>query len=64
MESENQTGLLAGIKFAVLTISDRCYKREYSDESGKVIVNLISNLHGEIVETEILPDEQKMIEEN
>jgi molybdopterin adenylyltransferase len=63
MEHENQTGLLAGIKFAVLTISDRCYKGEYTDKSGKAIVSLINNQHGGIVETAILPDEQKMIEE-
>lgn len=50
-------------KAAVLTISDRCSRGEYSDESGKLIIDIIKGINGEVADYEIVSDDQKIIEE-
>lgn len=50
-------------KVAILTISDRCSRGEYKDESGKVLMDIIKDNAGQIVQYDIVPDEQLLIEE-
>jgi len=52
------------IKIAVITISDRAYKGEYEDKSGKKIIELLkdSGLDLEIT-YDLVPDEKSMIKE-
>lgn len=50
-------------KCAVLTISDRCSRNEYTDKSGIVAIELINSIGGEIIEYEIVPDEIDIIKE-
>ena len=47
----------------VLTISDKCSKREREDKSGKIVQELAKGLPGEVVKYEIIPDEPEMIKE-
>jgi len=49
-------------KAAVLTISDRCWKKERVDLSGKVIIGLIKGIDGEVIKYDIVPDETDLIE--
>lgn len=49
---------------AVITLSDKGFKGERIDESGPAIVAMLKEAGYEIVETIILPDEQKQIERN
>lgn len=51
------------LKVAVLTVSDRCSRGECRDESGKVIIDIINKSVGRVVQYDIIPDEQAMIEE-
>lgn len=51
------------LKAAVLTVSDRCFRGQYKDESGKVIIDIINENVGRVVQYDIVPDEQAMIEE-
>lgn len=48
-------------KVAVLTISDRCWREEREDLSGKVIINLIKGIDGEVIRYDIVPDETDLI---
>ncbi len=48
---------------AVLTVSDRCFRGQYQDESGKVIMDIINENTACVVQYDIVPDEQVMIEE-
>lgn len=50
-----------GYKAAVLTISDRCSRREREDVSGKVIADMLRSLALEIARYEIVPDEPEII---
>jgi molybdenum cofactor synthesis domain-containing protein len=50
-------------KVAVLTISDRCYKKEREDESGKIIIEMLKNYPFKIVRYDIVADEPDMIKE-
>ncbi|MCK5581414.1 MAG: MogA/MoaB family molybdenum cofactor biosynthesis protein [Candidatus Omnitrophica bacterium] len=50
-------------KFSVLTISDRCSKGECEDTSGKVIIDMMNNLDGEVACYEIVPDEPDLIKD-
>jgi len=50
-------------KVAVLTISDSCSKGQSKDESGKVIIEMIKGINGEIIRYEIIPDEIGLIKE-
>ncbi|MFH1692454.1 MAG: MogA/MoaB family molybdenum cofactor biosynthesis protein [Candidatus Omnitrophota bacterium] len=51
------------IKVAVLTISDRCFKGECEDKSGKTIADMVNKGVGRVVQYDIVPDEQAMIED-
>ena len=51
------------IKTAVLTISDRASRGEYSDKSGEVIKSMVKDLPAEIVRYEIIPDEPELIKQ-
>jgi len=51
------------IKFAVLTISDRCSKGERKDESGKVIIKIIKTINSRLVAYDIVPDEKELIKQ-
>lgn len=50
-------------KVAVLTISDRCWRKEREDLSGKVIIDLIKDIDGEVIKYDIVPDEIDLIKE-
>lgn len=50
-------------KCAVLTISDSCSKQENKDKSGKLIIEIIKGIDGEIVKYGIVPDEKDLIKE-
>jgi len=50
-------------KAAVLTISDRCWREEREDLSGKVIIDLIKGIGGEVIKYDIVPDEIDLIKE-
>ncbi len=50
-------------RIAVLTISDRCSRNEREEQSGKVIIELIKGINGEIVQYDIVPDEIDLIRE-
>lgn len=54
----------AKLTAAVITLSDKGFKGEREDESGPAIVTILKEAGYEIVETIILPDEQKEIERN
>jgi len=49
------------IKFAVLTISDRCSRGERIDASGPALVDAIQSAGWSIVYTAIIPDEYELI---
>lgn len=49
---------------AVVTLSDKGYAGERVDESGKILADELKNVGYEIVETVILPDDEKMISDN
>ena len=50
-------------KVAVLTISDRCSRGEREDLSGKVIIDLIKGINGEVIKYDLAPDEIDLIKE-
>ncbi len=50
-------------KVAVLTISDRCWRKEREDLSGKVIIDLVKGIDGEVIKYDIVPDEIDLIKE-
>jgi molybdenum cofactor biosynthesis protein MoaC len=52
---------LEGLKCAVITLSDSCYRGEAEDKSGKVAQDLIKEFGGEVVYYKVLPDEKDML---
>lgn len=52
----------APLTAAVLTLSDKGSKGEREDKSGPVIVKMLEEAGYEIIESNILPDEQKLLE--
>ena len=55
---------LSGLKCAVITLSDTCYRGEAEDRSGKVAIDIIEDeFGGEVVHYKVLPDEKEMIAE-
>lgn len=46
---------------AVLTVSDRCSRKEREDLSGKIIIDLIKGIDGQIIKYDIVPDELDLI---
>lgn len=51
------------IKVAVLTMSDKGSRGEREDKSGQLIRDMVKDIEGEVMVHEIIPDEQKIIEE-
>lgn len=51
------------IKVAVLTMSDKGSRGEREDQSGKLICEMVKDIAGNVVAHEVIPDEQKLIEE-
>jgi len=54
--------MLEGIRFAILTISDKGYKGEREDKSGPLLRNIIIENQGEVRIMKIIPDERELIE--
>jgi molybdopterin adenylyltransferase len=52
------------IRLGILVASDKGYKGERTDESGKLIMEIFSRLGYEIVESIIVPDEREIISRN
>lgn len=50
------------IRTAVLTVSDRCYRGEREDISGKIIADKIQATGWLLVQTGIVPDESNLIQ--
>ena len=50
--------MLEGIRFAVLTISDRSSRGEREDLSGPALCNILREKGSAVVETGIVPDER------
>lgn len=50
------------IKTAVLTISDRCYRGERTDEGGPLVAGMLEEAGFHVIYTAIVPDEQAQIE--
>ncbi|SHH47379.1 MogA/MoaB family molybdenum cofactor biosynthesis protein [Thermosipho atlanticus] len=50
------------MKYFVLTLSDKGFKGEREDISGKVIQELMNKINGKLVGYKILPDDEKLIE--
>jgi molybdopterin adenylyltransferase len=50
------------IKTAVLTISDRCYRGERTDEGGPLVAAMLEETGFHVIYTAIVPDEQPQIE--
>ncbi len=48
-------------RVAVLTVSDKCSRGQREDESGKVIIDLIKGINGQIIKYDIVPDELDLI---
>ena len=53
--------MLEGVKFAVVTISDKGSKGEREDKSGPLLQEIITKNGGEIVLLKIIPDEKRII---
>ncbi|MBI5193112.1 MAG: MogA/MoaB family molybdenum cofactor biosynthesis protein [Nitrospirae bacterium] len=51
------------IKVAVLTMSDKGSRGEREDESGRLICEMVKEISGDVITHEVIPDEQKIIEE-
>jgi len=52
---------LSGEKAAVIVLSDRAYKKEYDDKSGKVAIDILKSLNTEVVHYEVIPDDKDML---
>lgn len=63
MHSERNPKQDKKFRCAVLTMSDRCSRKEYEDESGKTIIELIKGIGGEVVEYDVVPDEIDLVKE-
>ena len=50
------------MRAAIITSSDSGYAKEREDKSGPVIVKMLEEAGYEIIESNILPDEQKLLE--
>jgi molybdenum cofactor synthesis domain-containing protein len=48
---------MSGIHAVVLTVSDACSRGEREDASGRILVQLLTDLGADIVETRILSDD-------
>jgi cyclic pyranopterin phosphate synthase len=53
---------LEGIKVAVITVSDRASKGVYEDKSGKLAIEKLKELKGDVVYYKVVPDEKEEIQ--
>jgi cyclic pyranopterin phosphate synthase len=53
---------LEGIKVAVITVSDRASKGIYEDKSGKLAIEKLKDLKGNVVYYKVVPDEKEEIQ--
>ena len=53
--------MLDGIRFAILTISDRSSRGERDDASGPLLASIVRDNRGKVVKAAILPDERGVI---
>jgi molybdopterin adenylyltransferase len=49
--------MMSGIRAVVITVSDACSRGEREDESGRALVQLLTDLGAQIVESKILADD-------
>jgi molybdenum cofactor synthesis domain-containing protein len=49
------------LNIGILTISDKGWSRQRSDESGETIRNILSQIDSQVINYEIVPDETAMI---
>jgi molybdopterin adenylyltransferase len=54
---------VAKARYAVLTMSDKGSKGEREDRSGRVIMDVVAELGGEVAAYEVIPDERERIQE-
>jgi len=52
------------IKVGILTASDKGHAGERADESGKVIMSMIEQIEGQVVDYIVVPDERDIIASN
>lgn len=52
------------LSFALITVSDRGYRRERADENRLIVEDYIRSLGGELVRYDLVPDEFEMIRES
>lgn len=60
-EANEHTKSIAGVRCAVLTVSDRCFNGTATDISGGLIARYLTDGGAEVVRTELLPDEADQI---
>jgi molybdenum cofactor synthesis domain-containing protein len=48
-------------KVGIITVSDRCFKKEREDKSGKTIKDILLNNDYEVIKYIIVPDEEGLI---
>lgn len=53
--------MLDGIRFAILTISDRSSRGERDDASGPLLAAIVRDNRGKVVKAAVLPDERAVI---
>ena len=63
MRNERNSKVSEKFKCAVLTMSDRCSRKEYEDESGKIVAELMKGIGGEVVQYDVVPDEIDLVKE-
>ncbi len=54
--------MLEDLKFAILTISDKGYKKEREDKSGPTLKEIVIKNNGKVTILKIIPDDKKLIE--
>lgn len=52
------------MRVAILTVSDKGSRGEREDKSGEAIREIVTEMGGEVVEREVIPDEQDQIAES
>jgi cyclic pyranopterin phosphate synthase len=62
-KSEIDIQALAGVKSAVITLSDRCHRKEMEDRSGPAIKSFLNARGSAVIHQQILPDEIKGIQD-
>ncbi len=61
LEQPQKKQVLAKVRVATLTISDRAYAKKYRDESGLLLNDALKNLGAELCDYTILPDNKELL---